>query len=439
MTVFDVIGIMMPVVEAVMVIMLYEAFLKRREEWLGWSYGSMAVLLAVMIACVDHFFQRGLQHTLLVWIVTLGLSMFYQGAWRYRFMCSVLSVAFVDGVEWGMLAVIAILFSTGTDSGVAVSAFRFQEYCFLGMLLAKFLGLAVCSGLYNRYHARRHRGNKSYWLLFVLLCFSAIVAVFLIFKMTYEIGSTAYNGIALFSACGLFVSTFFALYLYGRLERQGEALHRQEQFEQHLKFQEKHLDEILLKQQDMQRFRHDLRNQFIAIKGYFARSEVLDGEKYIDALMQGLDAASEMIDTGNTALDAVLSSKLSLAQHKGITVEHHIRIAENLAVDPVDLCVIFGNALDNAIEACDRLETADKRIVLDLRQEDNTLFCQLANTALPSDTSSLATSKPDKDNHGFGFANLAASLEKYGGAPLVVWENGWFILSFMLFMSDAGQ
>ena len=58
MTVFDAIGIMMPVVEAVMVVMLYEAFLKRREEWPGWSYGSMAVLLAVMMACVDHFFKE---------------------------------------------------------------------------------------------------------------------------------------------------------------------------------------------------------------------------------------------------------------------------------------------------------------------------------------------------------------------------------------------
>lgn len=43
-----------------------------------------------------------------------------------------------------------------------------------------------------------------------------------------------------------------------------------------------------------------------------------------------------------------------------------------------------GIVTDNAIEACERLETADKRIILDLRQEDNTLFCQLANTASSS-------------------------------------------------------
>lgn len=101
--------------------------------------------------------------------------------------------------------------------------------------------------------------------------------------------------------------------------------------------------------------------------------------------------------------------------------------------------MIFGNALDNAIEACDRLTAGEKRIILDLRQQDNTLFCQLANTAPPRQSEALSTSKSDKENHGHGFANLTASIKKYDGEPMVIWNGDWFTLSFMLFMSTATE
>ncbi|MEE0509926.1 MAG: GHKL domain-containing protein [Peptococcaceae bacterium] len=437
MTVFDFADALTPFIEALMFFMLFEAFLKRREEWPGWCYGVGGLILAALIALSNYILLFSFSNAVFITCSSIIVSrILYRGLWKRLIFLSILGSLIVGITEIIVLQLITFIFSITVDEAIEIA-----EYRFLGIVVSKLLGLAVCNGIRikNISAHKQYQEKKSYWILFILLFTGSLVAVFLIFKLTYEIGTTAYNGLAVFSAFALFFGTIFALYLYERLGRQSVLLREQEQYEQHLKSQLKHLDELLIKQKALRGFKHDVSNQLVALKGYFASGDAAGGMRHVDSLLQRVSDIEAVIDTGNIALDAVLSTKQTIAEHKGIVFEHHIRIAENLAVDPVDLCVIFGNALDNAIEACERLETADKRIVLDLRQEDSTLFCQLANTAPPSSDHSLATSKPDKDNHGFGFANLTASLEKYGGAPLVVWEKGWFTLSFLLFMSDAGQ
>lgn len=433
MTVFDFADALTPFIEALMFFMLFEAFLKRREEWPVWCYGVGGLILAALIALSSHWFVFSELNVLIFFIAALVFSFFYTGSWSFRILAALLGVLVIAISEMVVTYFMTWLFHIDVNGVMVI-----KEYRFLGTIVSKIIGLSICNGIRIRSNIQQYKVNRAYWLLFFMLFFGSLVAVFLIFKLTYEIGTTAYNGLAVFSAFALFFGTIFALYLYERLGRQSVLLREQEQYEQHLKSQLKHLDELLIKQKALRGFKHDVSNQLVALKGYFASGDAAGGMRHVDSLLQRVSDIEAVIDTGNIALDAVLSTKQTIAKHKGIVFEHHICIAENLAVDPVDLCVIFGNALDNAIEACERLETADKRIVLDLRQEDNTLFCRLANTAPPSDAGSLATSKLDKDNHGFGFANLTASLEKYGGAPLVVWENGWFTLSFMLFMSDAG-
>lgn len=434
MTLQQMLIILMPILEASTFFLLFEAFLARRKKWALWQILVGVFCLALMITLCNNLFYRSLANLIGMTAASAITARFlYNGPFSKIIMAAILGIAISISSE-NIVAYVIALF-TGMSAPQALSHVFYWN---LGMLGSKAFALAICNIIRVKSRAQQIIVKKYYWVLFFFL-FSTITYVsFLIIEFDRMLGERVSDKGTFVAVIGLMFSAFFALYLYERLAVQSEALREQEQYEQHLKSQLKHLDELLIKQKALRGFKHDVSNQLVALKGYFASGNAVGGMRHVDSLLQRVSDIEAVIDTGNIALDAVLSNKQTIAEHKGIVFEHHICIAENLAVDPVDLCVIFGNALDNAIEACERLETADKRIVLDLRQEDSTLFCQLVNTALPSDTSSLATSKPDKDNHGFGFANLAASLEKYGGAPLVVWENGWFTLSFMLFMSDAG-
>ena len=102
-----------------------------------------------------------------------------------------------------------------------------------------------------------------------------------------------------------------------------------------------------------------------------------------------------------------------------------------LDLDAVDLCVIFGNALDNAIEACEKLEN-HRMINISAIYDDNQLICKIANTALQG-TSNLQTTKADKENHGFGLDNIKQALSKYNHVVKIEHADNEFVLSFIIF------
>ena len=205
---------------------------------------------------------------------------------------------------------------------------------------------------------------------------------------------------------------------------------QKQQYEQQITSQSKHIDEILVMQKQIKKFRHDSSHHFTALKGFFLNSQNHDGLSYIEKINDDLEQ-SEIIDTGNTAFDAIISAKKVLAESKNIDFALKIQIPEKLQVDAVDLCVIFGNALDNAIEACEKLET-QKIINVSAIYDDNQLICKITNTALPS-TSDLQTTKSDKENHGFGLDNIKQALSKYNHVVKIEHADNEFVLSFIIF------
>ena len=138
------------------------------------------------------------------------------------------------------------------------------------------------------------------------------------------------------------------------------------------------------------------------------------------------------MDTGNVAFDAIISTKRTFAESKGIEFVTNIQIPEKLNIEAIDLCVIFGNALDNAIEACEKFTDVRRYISLSAVYDEQQLICKIVNSAIkPNDT--LNTTKPDKNNHGFGIENIKQALSKYNHVMKIDQSNGEFVLSFVIF------
>ena len=205
---------------------------------------------------------------------------------------------------------------------------------------------------------------------------------------------------------------------------------QKQQYEQQITSQSKHIDEILIMQKQIKKFRHDSSHHFTALKGFFANQQIQDGLKYIEKISDDLEL-TEIVDTGNTAFDAIISTKKALAESKNIKFDLQIQIPEKLQVDAIDLCVIFGNALDNAIEACEKLEN-HRMINVSAIYDDCQLICKITNTA-SSTTSDLQTTKSDKENHGFGLDNIKQALSKYTHVLKIDQANSEFVLSFIIF------
>lgn len=429
MLAFEIVETLMPFMEALMFFLIFEAFLDRRPGWGLWRYVLGVVVLGGLIMWSNHMFLYTLNNSVVLLVVAIVMvGVCYEGPLGVKVFVPIVGILISMASELVVVNMMAAVCACSVTDIVSIPIYRF-----VGILMSKSTSIAVCNGIRVKRRMHRIQLNSSYWMLYTVLFAIVGMAIFLIFRMGYELNSTYYNTIATISAVGLLFCTFLVLYLYEKQAEQSAQLRMREQYERHLKSQVKHLDEILLKQEELRRVRHDMTNQLVAIQGYFHEGDTAGGEAYVTSLLKNLQTPSARIRTGNSALDAILSTKKALAESKGIIVDMEVQISDQLPMEPVDVCVIFGNALDNAIEACDRITEGEKRIQLMLVQREGKLLCHLINTALGDTLNVHITSKLDKENHGFGFVNLKESLEKYGSEPVISYENGLFSLKFIVY------
>ncbi len=168
-----------------------------------------------------------------------------------------------------------------------------------------------------------------------------------------------------------------------------------------------------------------------------------DAKDHLDELLGAVKEMSPKYITGDEMLDCIVGMKASSMDEKGIDFEIDGVIDGGLDMKPVDVCNIFANAFDNAIEACEKLpETNNRWVKLLVKKTDNFLDIVLTNSTLSKKNGIPAdqlfegvgrkTSKKDKNLHGFGTQNMMSSLEKYEGMLKANEEDNVFTLSILI-------
>ncbi|MDE6674629.1 MAG: GHKL domain-containing protein [Acetatifactor sp.] len=163
----------------------------------------------------------------------------------------------------------------------------------------------------------------------------------------------------------------------------------------------------------MRGWRHDYRHHIQTMKVHAAKGEYEEITKYLDMLDDDLTNVETVIRTGNRMADAILNSKLSLAAEKEINVKAEAKIPVSLTVSELDLCIIIGNLLDNAIEACMELPPDQRLIRIYMEMKGNYLYLALTNTAGGRKKHSFTTTRGE--GHGLGIARVDAVIKKCGG------------------------
>ena len=163
----------------------------------------------------------------------------------------------------------------------------------------------------------------------------------------------------------------------------------------------------------MRGWRHDYRHHIQAMKVHAANREYEEIDRYLDMLDDDLTNVETVIKTGNRMADAILNSKLSLAAQKDIQVKADAKIPVSLTVSELDLCIVVGNLLNNAIEACMELPPEERLIRIYMEMKGNYLYIALTNTAAGKKKKSFRSTKGE--GHGFGIARADDIVKKYGG------------------------
>lgn len=194
----------------------------------------------------------------------------------------------------------------------------------------------------------------------------------------------------------------------------------------------KQRDEVQNIYQTMRAWRHDYHNHIQSIKAMLAMQKFAELDKYLDTLESDLDSIDIAIRTGNVGLDAILSSKVSIARKNNIQVDCTAKVPLALKITDVHLCAIVGNLLDNAIEACEKLDgNRFIRIYIGLFKQQ--LYISVSNSTCEKRRrrlSELVTSKLGE--HGFGLRRIDRIAAQYDGYVNRKNEPGIFATEVLL-------
>ena len=178
----------------------------------------------------------------------------------------------------------------------------------------------------------------------------------------------------------------------------------------------RHCDEVENMYRQMRGWRHDYHNHIQAMLALTDNPEQL--RRYLWILNDDLTTVDTVLKTGNVMVDAILNSKLSLIKSKQIAVNAKAAVPKELKISEVDLCVIIGNLLDNAMEACLRQAEGENRFIRVyigvLKQQ---LYISVTNST-GGDTRKSGRSylsAKGSDGHGFGLQRIDRIAEKYNG------------------------
>lgn len=183
----------------------------------------------------------------------------------------------------------------------------------------------------------------------------------------------------------------------------------------------------------MRGWRHDYHNHMQSLKAYLAKGNIEEAKAYLCELETDLEDINLLFDTGNIGVDAILNSKISLAIDNGIPVDYKAVVPEKTTVTDIDLCVLLGNLIDNAVEACCGVPKDKQFIRLYIGQFNQQLYISVSNatneTVRKLDEEYISHKR---GNHGHGLKRINLIVEKYEGYINRKNEAGVFVTEVML-------
>ena len=197
-----------------------------------------------------------------------------------------------------------------------------------------------------------------------------------------------------------------------------------------------HYETMSAMNEDIKRFRHDYSNLRSGMISFLRRGDVSGALTYLEGDEMSPKELSAGYETGNVILDALLSEKQIAASEVNALIEFSGLVPGDL-LKAADICVIFGNALDNAIEACSKVSGADKKIMVRSDLSEGFLFIKIKNPAASSVKilgNTVATTKENKGSHGFGLQSIRTAIGKYSGDMALSCETGIFCVEIDLYL-----
>lgn len=333
-------------------------------------------------------------------------------------------------------SIFGILFSVIISIKIGISQYYVKESPAL-TILCQILSIGVWALIYV---IKRRKNDQEevvldlkHYIILYLVTISSLILVgsIQIFSELEEYEDLQIYGVfAVMACCTLVVVTLMQIVV---LSQNAYIKKSNDMYKEHMALQKQHYEHMLLQYEELRKFCHDVKNHMLALNSMCTSEDNSQIKKYLSQLTNEVSSKKPVEYTGNRELDAVIAPFVLEAESKNIKVQFKGRVSDNVAIDMFDMCTIISNLLNNAIEACEKIQE-DKRIIeFEIAGYNSQIFISVSNSydmeSIINQKQKFITTKEDKQNHGIGLENVRRTVKKYDGDMRISQENERFIVT----------
>lgn len=189
-------------------------------------------------------------------------------------------------------------------------------------------------------------------------------------------------------------------------------------YEQNIEEQVNYYNRLSQYNDDLRKFKHDYHNLQLGLLAELKKGNIDEAIKYLNDCSNMVNTSDLRYHTGNSVIDSMLFDKSNQVKNKNITINFNGLFPQN-PMSTADLCAVFGNIIDNALDACLKLPESDnKNIEIFLQQRQDYIFITFINPVMDTveiKNNSITTTKDNKKEHGIGLYSVKKILKKYDG------------------------
>lgn len=240
-----------------------------------------------------------------------------------------------------------------------------------------------------------------------------------------------YTMFAISASFLLLLLNYIALEVYEKITMDSGAQERLLLYEQELELMSRQTEEREAYDRQIRRMRHDMKNHMTGLLGMLHEDNIEQAEEYIRCLLKEniCHRPQDVSRSGNVVVDAIVNNKCDQALSEDMKFDAKVFLPVSLPFQAGHLAIVFGNLLDNALEACREIGDGKRWINLEAIYTKDVLMLTVSNSCKNREKSiegKFFTTKVDRHNHGLGLSSVEQAVETYNGQLETDYNNEVF-------------
>ncbi|NCB92507.1 MAG: ATP-binding protein [Clostridia bacterium] len=397
------------------------------------SKGTMVVCvlsLAVGWTVVNQFENRIWNLSSLLSVLVI-ITILFQGTLKKKLVLLTLFVGLGIILEPMILVFLRVMKYDGTPNEL----YKYYFVIALAGFMRGNLIYLLCKG-YRLKHIRFSMIPKE--IAGILLVVPVVVVLNCCFTvdMALEAGTQQSLIVCVCIIVASMLSYYFMLYMMERFSQMLQKRYEDEMYREEMKYKEMYYMEVEERNDYVYTLKHNMKNKLLSLYSLVDEGKNEQLKQELDLLSKEMGERDWRIYCENPVVNSVLQVKLGIAREREIRKDIVIQIPKQMKLELGDIGVLYGNLLDNAIEACEKLPKEQRFLKLENKYISGKLILILSNSKQEKNAG-LRTTKEDQYMHGKGISSVRKVVEKYNGTVDFQDKGKSFEVSVMLYGIEA--